>query len=148
MDDAIRRQIISIIDDCNDMTIATVRPDGFPQATTVSYVNDGMTIYFGTAENAQKAENIARDNRISLTINRDYGDWDEIEGLSMGGIAERVTAPAEMQKVEGLMFAKFPQIAQYVPEEPEDLALYRVEPKVVSVLDYRKGFGHTELVEV
>ncbi len=147
MDDAIRRQIISIIDDERDMTVATVRADGFPQATTVSYVSDGMTIYFGTAESAQKAENIARDNRVSLTINRDYGDWDEIEGLSMGGIAERVTDPAELQKVEGLMFGKFPQIAQYVPEEPEDLVLYRVEPKVISVLDYRKGFGHTELVE-
>ncbi len=44
MDQALRKQIISIIDDVQDMTIATVRDDGYPQATTVSYVNDGLTI--------------------------------------------------------------------------------------------------------
>ena len=41
MDPALSHEIISILDDANDMTIATVREDGYPQATTVSYVNDG-----------------------------------------------------------------------------------------------------------
>ena len=31
----------------NDMTIATVREDGYPQATAISYVNDGLAISFG-----------------------------------------------------------------------------------------------------
>ena len=30
----------------------------------------------------------------------------------------------------------------------QTLALIRVTPKVVSVLDYSKGFGYTELVEL
>jgi len=29
---------------------------------------------------------------------------------------------------------------------PEDVALFRVVPEIVSVLDYTKGFGHTDLV--
>ncbi len=29
---------------------------------------------------------------------------------------------------------------------PEDVAVFRVEPEVISVLDYTKGFGHTDLV--
>jgi len=28
----------------------------------------------------------------------------------------------------------------------EELRIYRVEPVVISVLDYSKGFGHTDLV--
>jgi nitroimidazol reductase NimA-like FMN-containing flavoprotein (pyridoxamine 5'-phosphate oxidase superfamily) len=28
------------------LTIATLRPDGWPQATTVVYANEGLTIYF------------------------------------------------------------------------------------------------------
>ena len=60
MDPALRQEIISILDDANDMTIATVREDGYPQATTVSYVNDGFTIYFGCAAASQKAQNLAR----------------------------------------------------------------------------------------
>jgi hypothetical protein len=34
------------------------------------------------------------------------------------------------------------------PAEPGSIAFVRIVPKVISVLDYRKGFGHTELVEV
>ena len=49
MDSPTRKQVVSIIDDIDDLTIATVRNDGYPQATTVSYVNDGLTIYFGNA---------------------------------------------------------------------------------------------------
>ncbi len=146
MDKALRDQIISIIDDVQDMTIATVRDDGYPQATTVSYVNDGLTIYFGTDEDSQKARNIARNNKISVTINRDYGDWDEIEGLSMGAVATPVSDPEEIEKVGSLLFKKFPQVAQYVPTGAEGVALFRLEPKVISLLDYSKGFGHTELV--
>lgn len=29
-----------------------------------------------------------------------------------------------------------------------DMALYRVDPEVVSILDCRQGFGHTELVHM
>ena len=29
-----------------------------------------------------------------------------------------------------------------------EMALYRIRPEVVSVLDYRKGFGHTDLAVV
>ena len=43
------------------MTIATNRPDGWPQATTVGYVNDGLTIYFLCSPQSQKAANIAPD---------------------------------------------------------------------------------------
>ena len=29
---------------------------------------------------------------------------------------------------------------------PDDVCIVRVEPTVISVLDYSKGFGHTDLV--
>jgi len=148
MDKKLREQIISIIDDVNDMTIATVREDGFPQATTVSYINDGLTIYFMTPADAQKAQNIARNNKVSMTINRDYQNWDNIEGLSMGALAVPVSDPKEKEKIGKLLVEKFPQVTQYEPTEDIELAYFRIEPKVISILDYGKGFGHTELVEL
>jgi hypothetical protein len=30
----------------------------------------------------------------------------------------------------------------------EDLVLFRLEPKVISLLDYRRGFGFTSLVQL
>ena len=100
----------------NDLTIATVREDGYPQATTISYVNDGLTIYFGCAAQSQKAKNIARSAKVSLTVNLPYASWDEIRGLSVGGKAARVTDPKEMDRVGRLMLRKFPQIARYAPD--------------------------------
>ncbi len=150
MDAATRKQIITIIDDIDDMTIATVRDDGYPQATTVSYANDGLTIFFGTISVSQKARNIASNNKVSLTINRPYATWDDIEGVSLSGTAVLIADEAEKEKVGALLFKKFPQIENYTPPDlpPEALVLFRIEPQFICLLDYRKGFGHTELFEL
>jgi nitroimidazol reductase NimA-like FMN-containing flavoprotein (pyridoxamine 5'-phosphate oxidase superfamily) len=149
MDAAQRQRIVSILDAGLDLTVATNREDGYPQATTVSYVSDGMTIYFGTGAAAQKARNIARDGRVSLTVNLPYANWDEIKGVSIGGRAARVTDPDEAGKAGALMLKKFPQIANYqVFGAAMDLAMFRVSPEVISILDYSRGFGHTELVRL
>ena len=148
MDPRLKQEIISILDDANDMTIATVRDDGYPQATTVSYANDGLTIYFGCAASSQKAKNLSRDSKVSLTVNLPYASWNDIRGLSIGGRAERVTEPEEVAQASQLMFEKFPQIARYAPAELDDIVLYRLTPEVISVLDYRKAFGHTDLVKL
>ncbi|RUW86899.1 pyridoxamine 5'-phosphate oxidase family protein [Mesorhizobium sp. M7A.F.Ca.US.010.02.1.1] len=39
--------MINILARCMDMTIATARSDGSPQATVVSFVHDGLLLYFG-----------------------------------------------------------------------------------------------------
>jgi nitroimidazol reductase NimA-like FMN-containing flavoprotein (pyridoxamine 5'-phosphate oxidase superfamily) len=144
MKSALKQEILSILENVPDMTIATVRADGYPQATTVSYVSDGLTIYFGTAANSQKATNLARNPKVSITINLPYTSWDDIRGVSIGGIAERMEGGAETTRVVRLMFEKFPQIARYESAVTGELALFRVTPQVISLLDYRKGFGHTE----
>jgi len=148
MDPAMKQEIVSILDEANDLTIATVREDGYPQATTVSFVNDGLIIYFGCAAESQKAKNIARSAKVSLTVNLPYASWNEIRGLSIGGKADLVTDPEQIDQVAQLMFQKFPQIAPYAPTEVEGIVLFKVTPEIISVLDYRKGFGHTDLVRV
>src|SRR5690349_18666429 len=63
MDETMRGNIVELLNGHRLMTVATNRPDGWPQATTVGYVNDGMTIYFLCGPESQKAQNLARDNR-------------------------------------------------------------------------------------
>jgi nitroimidazol reductase NimA-like FMN-containing flavoprotein (pyridoxamine 5'-phosphate oxidase superfamily) len=53
MDASMREGILSILDGANDMTIATIRSDGYPHATTVSFASDELDIYFGCAEESQ-----------------------------------------------------------------------------------------------
>jgi hypothetical protein len=46
MDDTLKSKILELLNHHRLITVATNRPDGWPQATTVGYVNDGLTIYF------------------------------------------------------------------------------------------------------
>lgn len=142
-----QQQVSAIIDAVDDMTIATLRADGFPQATTVSYFNDAETIYFATSPDAQKAVNIAHNDRVSVTINRPYENWSEIEGLSIGAKARRLTDPDDLQKAGDLLLKKFPQAIEYADNNSGEVSFFCLEPVVISILDYSKGFGHTELVE-
>ena len=130
------------------MTIATLRPDGWPQATTVGYVNEGLTLYFLCGLDSQKAANLARDDRVSLTIDHDTPDLMAIAGLSMAARAQTVTDRAEAEKVLRMMPLRYPEnIPLPVPMPiPDDVRIFRVMPAVISVLDYSKGFGHTDLV--
>lgn len=143
----LREKILDILARHENMTIATLRPDGFPQATTVGYASDGLTIYFGCGAQSQKAKNLARDPRVSAAIDKDHDYWMEIEGLSLAGTAHRVNDAAELARVAQLFHAKFPQLAEF-STDPFDMVLFRVTPTVISVLDYSKGFGHTDLVTV
>jgi PPOX class probable F420-dependent enzyme len=148
MDEAIREKIRALLDEHRIMTLATLRPDGWPQATTVGYGNDGLTIYFLCGIESQKAANLARDNRVSLTIDHDTPQVMDIAGLSMAARAEAVTDPGEGEKALRLLMAKYPeQRSLPLPmPRPSDVRIFRLTPVVISVLDYTKGFGHTDLV--
>ena len=150
MDDLMQQKILALLDGHRIMTIATLRPDGWPQATTVGYVSEGLTLWFLCGLESQKAKNLARDNRVSITIDHDTPDIMSITGLSMAARAHRVSDRTEAEKVIEMLPLKYPDAppatAQMKMPTPEDVALFRVVPEVVSVLDYTKGFAHTDLV--
>lgn len=148
MKSALRDEILAVLSGANDMTIATIRSDGYPQATTVSYANDGLTLYFGCGSDSQKAKNLARNGKVSLTINLPYANWSEIRGLSLGGRAEQVRDPREVERAAQFLARKFPDaVAEFASEGLEGISFFRIMPEVISLLDYRKGFGHTDLVQ-
>jgi nitroimidazol reductase NimA-like FMN-containing flavoprotein (pyridoxamine 5'-phosphate oxidase superfamily) len=148
MDQVLKQKIIELLDHHRIMTIATNRPDGWPQATTVGYVNEGLTLYFLCSPQSQKAQNLERDNRVSLTIDHDVSDPMAITGLSMAAQAHPVTDPAEVTKAMRLLGQRYPEYATFPMPEPNEIRVFRVVPKVISVLDYSKGFGHADLVTV
>jgi general stress protein 26 len=145
MNDKMRALILDIMAAQPDLTLATLRPDGWPQATTVSYANDGLVIYFGINRNSQKARNIDYSPRVSLTINNSYVDWNHIRGLSMAAFAEIPTRHDEIFQAMESITRRFPTAARWYGDE--DLVFIKMLPKIISVLDYEQGFGHTDLIE-
>ena len=144
----LQKKILAILDQCIDMTVATLRPDGAPQATVVSFVHDGLTIYFISLASSQKIANIAHDPRVALTVTSPYENWDEIEGLSIAAKAEVVTDAKEMSEIGKLVQKRFPQIDQMEPMPADEIKFVRLRPLHISVLDYSKSFGHTDLVAI
>ena len=143
MEEEIRKKILTILDEHRIMTIATLRPDGWPQATTVVYANQDFTIYFICGPESQKAANLAQDDRVSLTIDHETPDVTEITGLSMAAHAQSVVDPAEASKALRMLRLRYPLLP--VPM-PEDVRIFRITPTIISVIDYSKGFGHTDLI--
>lgn len=148
MDDEMKRRILVLLDQHRIMTVATLRPDGWPQATTVGYVNEGLVLYFLCGLDSQKAKNLAHDDRLSLTIDHDTADLMSITGLSMAARARAVDDRSEAEKVLRMLPLKYPE-ARPLPMKmpgPDEVRLFRITPSIISVLDYSKGFGHTDLV--
>jgi nitroimidazol reductase NimA-like FMN-containing flavoprotein (pyridoxamine 5'-phosphate oxidase superfamily) len=149
MDEKLRRKILDILANHRIMTVATLRQDGWPQATTVGYASESLTLYFLCGLDSQKAANMARDQRVSLTIDHDTPQVMEISGLSMAARATRVNDQDEAQRAIDLLISRYPEqnsIPFQMPK-PEEVCIIRLTPVVISVLDYTQGFGHTDLVE-
>ena len=152
--------ILRLLDEHRVMTIATNRPDGWPQATMVGYVNDGYLLYCFVARNTQKYANILRDPRISIAIGSDAPNPMDIKGLSLAGLASEVTDRSEFDDIAKLRLKKHPEystlprptsgedaLVRISPRpSPASIALLRIAPEIISVLDYSKGFGHSDLV--
>jgi len=71
-----------------------------------------------------------------------------ITGLSMAARAHAVTDRAEAEKVLRMLPLKYPDTTSLPVKmpTPDEIRLFRVTPVVISVLDYSKGFAHTDLV--
>jgi nitroimidazol reductase NimA-like FMN-containing flavoprotein (pyridoxamine 5'-phosphate oxidase superfamily) len=148
MDNALKARILQILDQHRIMSVATNRPDGWPQATTVGYVNIGLTLYFLCSPDSQKAKNITRDKRVSLTIDHDASDPMEIAGLSMAAEAEIEQSPSAIQKALSILYEKYPEYGAFRAMELDHFIVYRLTPRIISVIDYSKGFGRTDLISV
>lgn len=148
MDQVLKDKIISLLDSHRTMRLATVRPDGWPQTTTVGYANEGLALYFLCSKESQKANNLARDDRVSIAIDDDPAQVMQIKGLSMAARASLVRDEVEGAKALALLFTRYPpqQGVTFALPSPAEVAIFRVTPVVVSVLDYTLGFGHADLV--
>lgn len=144
----LRELTVRLLDQHRIMTIATNRPDGWPQATVVGYANEGLTLYCFISRFSQKYANIVRDHRVSIAIASDVATPDEIRGLSMAAKADQLEQRSEFERACEVFMKRYPEYAGLPRPDASAVAMLRITPKFISVLDYSKGFGHSELVTV
>jgi nitroimidazol reductase NimA-like FMN-containing flavoprotein (pyridoxamine 5'-phosphate oxidase superfamily) len=139
---------ITILNANRIMTIATVRSDGWPQATMVGYANEGFRLYFLIYRASQKFENIARDNRVSISVGHEPRVLRDIKAVYAGCHAEEVIDLAERSFAWKLLAERHPNLTDLAPPGTAEVATMRADCKHLSVLDYSQGLGHTESLTI
>jgi len=135
---------VTILNENRIMTIATVRPDSWPQATMVGYANQGFRIYFLIYRTSQKFENIRQNNRVAITVAHEPAQLRDIKAVYAGCSAFEVTDLAERSRAWELLAKRHPNLTDLAPPEDAAVATMAADCKHVSVLDYSQGLGHSE----
>jgi PPOX class probable F420-dependent enzyme len=138
-------KILELLDEHEVMTVATLRSDGWPQATMVGYARDGLTLYFAAAASSQKVANIDRDGRVSVALGHE--EPTRLRGLSIAANAEVVHDFAEIDLVSELLREHYHEQTRFSPRETSSV-LVRATPAIISIIDLGKGPGEPELVDV
>lgn len=135
---------IDILNAHRTMAIATVRPDGWPQTTIVGYANDGLLLYFLISRSSQKFANIQQDDRVSVAVGEEPADFNDLKAVYAAAHASEVTDPKQREEAWRLLMTRHPNLAQFEMPDPSVAAMMRAPCSFVSILDFSKGFGHTD----
>jgi uncharacterized protein len=131
------------------MTLATTGPQGL-WAAAVFYVNDGFDLIFLSAGHTRHVQNITAVPHIAATIQEDYLDWEQIQGIQLEGEValltdvSRETAVARYQK-------KYPFLAQADAKMQTALSKvnwYVLKPERLYFIDNRMGLGHRDEIDL
>jgi hypothetical protein len=137
-----------ILATANELTLATVRGDGSPHASTVNFASDDLILYAAISIDSGKAHDLNGETRVALTVNAPYDSWSGIQGMSAEGRAAFITDPTELSLASALLLLKLPAYADVIAQ-PQTLpwpgmVFIRITLEKLSLLDYTRGFGHTE----
>ena len=149
----LRNTILGMYQRQSEISLATVRPDGWPQANVVDIWNIGLMLYFQSYEGSSKVQNIERDSRVSLTLTPDFENFGEMQGLTMAARAEKVSSRAEIGALYHQFLDRLPHMEQFAEYEDDiaypgpGVAVYRVRPEMGCVLNFTKGYGNWDYVQ-
>jgi PPOX class probable F420-dependent enzyme len=116
-----------LLDRRNVATVATLNPDGGPQTSVVWIVRDGDFVVFSTTAGRQKARNLARDPRVSLTV---FDTENPYQSVNIRGTAELIED--RDKSLLRPLWQKY--VGEDPPAEAEDVLrlILRVTPRKVT----------------
>lgn len=135
---------IEILNSHRLMAISTLRPDGWPQTTIVGYANEGLTLYFLIFRSSQKLANIRQDRRISFAVGGHSKNLSQATAVYAAAHASELTKSSERTHAWRVLVSRHPNLKDFELPDRTEAAMIKAECKHVSVVDYRKGMGHTE----
>jgi len=133
------------------LALATTGPEGLWSAA-VFYANDDFRLIFLSALTTRHALNIAAHPEVAGTVQEDYPDWPEIQGIQFEGVARQLHGDDQARAVDRYL-SKFPLIeTEGAPEEIgralTSVAWFEMEPHRLFFVDNTRGFGHRDEIDL
>jgi uncharacterized protein YhbP (UPF0306 family) len=124
-------QLRALLPEWNILTLATLGPDGDPQAADLYYAEtDDLTLYFVSIPGSRHTVNIARNPRVAVTIHVDSSQWRDIRGVQLQGTCALVTG-ADRARAWARYCAKFPFVLAdaALARALDKVSVYRITPR-------------------
>jgi hypothetical protein len=130
--------VLAFLREHSTLTLATATPAGAPRATSLRYVNDGLTLYVWTRSQSWTATQIEQNPLVSFTITG------ETSGLQGNGVAGLVLSGDEVARAVELFAEKFPTA---LGASTMNISFFRIAPTDVKLVDesYGGGRGETQM---
>ena len=93
------QHVLQYLDAQPALTLATASRGGVPRATTLTYVNDGVTVYIWTRPDTTTARQMEENPVVSIAIGPYADDWRETKGIQAAAEAQVVLNPTELTRV-------------------------------------------------
>ncbi len=100
----------------NLATIATIMPDGSPQATVVWIDTDGEHVIFNTAEGRVKTNNLRRDPRVAVAVVNAENPYEQV---TIRGRVTEMTHEGADAHIDALA-KKYLGIDEYPNHQPDE----------------------------
>ena len=140
-------RVLQILAENRIMAVATLRDDGWPQATMVGYAHDGLVLYFAIGRDSQKRANMARDPRVSIAIGHHEPGEAGPRGLSVAATVSEVTDAVAVRRLNDLILERYPEQMVFTPSGAS-IALMKALPTVISLIDPANGQDKPLLLRV
>jgi uncharacterized protein YhbP (UPF0306 family) len=156
----LRPRILEFLRGHDTMTLATLGPDGTPQAAAVFYAaDDEFNLYFLSDPSTRHGRDLKLHPRVAATVQADGQPWATIRGLQIEGTARRTDDAGETARaarVYGLRFAFVRELLDGIGAPRGSGAAGTLEgglargrfhvlrPDWIRLIDNTKGFGHKE----
>src|SRR5688500_4921405 len=127
-------EVLDYLGSQKTLTLATSGGDG-PWAATLTYVNDGPTIYLWTRPTSNTANHIEENGSAAFAIDEYTDDWRETKGIQ-GRASARVVEGEEIARAADLFGQKYPELR---PGSTSAIVFFRLDPEALEFIDNSRG---------
>ena len=108
--------------------VATVSRDGRPHNVPVCPILEGDRIYFASAADGVKVNNVRATGHMALTYDEYTVAWPGLKGILIWGRGRVIESGPTFRRLRKRLYQRFPQYESQAPLEEEQSVILEVTP--------------------